>query len=193
MDMDLQASFSEPILSLPTKIKTGVLYKDVPVLDGIANPITGEVITNKQAIYLIEHVIDPNSFDVAIVYSVQAKSDPPVKAFESKKAVVPYRQSTTLGSLAQTKGIKQERSYIEEKPPLFVTPIIEGLDTFTGEPCLGFLEREPDKFTASGSVLEGKSTNVFVSLDSIEWLDTRVPTRDLIADVVAIKDVWFNL
>lgn len=183
----------EGLPELPLRVRTGVLYKEVNLMDGMKNPITGEYITSKKAIYIIEHIIDPHSFDMVVAYQPKAKSNPPVKDYAEKVYKSSYRETTPLGKLAVTSGRKQERKRVEEAPPLFVTPVIEGIDTFNNTFGLGFPEREPDKFLANGERKEGNSTGVFITLDSVEWGQTHVPTREVVANYTAMRDVWFHI
>lgn len=178
---------------LPLKVHTGVLYKELPALGGVVNPITKEPIMYNKPIYIVEHLVDPTSFDVVIVYSIKDNSKPPVKAFDEVKYETQYKGSTSLGALANQVGIKTKRKSIQERPPLFVTPVLQGVDTFTGQEGMGFFEREKDNFRASGKVIEGAQTGVFITLDSVTWNHTFVPAHNVLSDYLTVRDVWFNI
>lgn len=178
---------------LPLKVHSGVLYKEVPALGGIVNPITKEPILYNKPIYIVEHVVDPTSFDVVMVYGVKDNSKPPVKAFDEVVSETKYLKGTPLGQLADVKGIKTKRKSIVERPPLFVTPVFEGVDTFTRQEGLGFFERQKDNFRATGEIIEGAQTGVFVTLDSVTWNHTFIPANNILSDYLAVRDVWFGI
>lgn len=191
MEVDIRTVVGQPVV--PPKVKVGVLYKDLPVMDGVKNPITGKPILNRKPIYIVEYINDPTSFDMVIVYGVEPSSKPPVKAFTRKEEVVTFDTRTPLGALAQQRGKKRKRVYTEENPPKFVSPVYLGVDTFTGYEGLGFHERLQDVITAKGVSHMGETTNVFITLNSIDWQKDVIITTDILQGVQAIKDVWFNL
>lgn len=178
---------------LPPKVRVGVLYKDMPIMGGMKHPITGEPLTQRRALYIVEYITDPTSIDMVIVYGVEPSSNPPVKAFTKQEETLKYNHNTPLSLYAQQKGRKSKRTYTVEKPPIFVSPVYEGVDTFTNHYGLGFHERTQDKVTAKGLSQSGESTNVFITLESITWEREKVLTSDVIRDIVAIRDVWFDL
>lgn len=181
--------------SFPTTVREGVLYKNYPVMGGIENPLTKKVITKEKPLFIVEHVHDPSmeGNDIIIAYGLKSGVPEPVKNYREKVYKTTYNNATPLGRLANEIGRKPQRKRVEELPPLYVTPVVPGIDTFTNQPGLGFFEREADSFRADGTVSEGKSTGVFITLDSIKWGRTYVPREEALRELTAIRDVWFNL
>lgn len=171
-------------LSLPTKVHTGVLY------------------VNKTPVYIVE-IVEENgaNADFITVYEAhkhkeQSESNIPVKAYDVVERDLNYIKPTTvLGQIASKIVKPNKKKFKVTKPPLFMTEIEVGKDTFTGREGRGFYEREKDEVRISKKegvgVKRGVRTGVFVSLDSIIWEKVKVPTMGLVEEYKARKTLYF--
>lgn len=163
------------------KLHRGVLY------------VGGE--SDKVPIYIVERLEDGNYPEVVRVYDVQKDSDPPIKAFVYQKVRKEIRATTAISRLA-AKFIKPEEYQVRvEKPPLYISPIVEGKDTFTGFEGDGFLDKEPDKLMrGEGKIIleEGKPTGVFITLASIKWDIPVIAKESVVDEYEALKYMYYH-
>jgi len=171
-------------LGLPTKVHTGVMY------------------VNKKPVYIIE-VVEENGENAEFVTVYEAHrhkneedASIPVKAYDVVEKDMNYIKPTTLLGQLASKMVKPNKKRIKiTKPPLFMTEIMVGKDTFTGKEGRGFYEREKDEVRITKKegigVKRGDRTGVFISLDSIIWEKVRVPTTDLVEEYQARKTLYF--
>lgn len=156
----------------------------------------GVLTINKQPIYIVEVMEESNMnpMQYATVYAVERDSKPPIKAYDRIVSAQEYKSTTLLGELA-TKLYKPKRKETKrDKPPLFMTDIIYGKDTFTGKEGRGFYEREKDKTTVQGGKLKvvyGQPTGVFIGLDSIGWTKLVIAPEDVVKEYQARKMLWY--
>lgn len=164
----------------PPKLHKGCLYVD-------GDPV-----------YIVEMLEDGNDPTMITIFKVQPKSDPPVKEFKPKLVTPTFSTKTILGRLAAKKyrGKQKAVRVIEESPPLFMTPVVYGFDTFTGADGRGFWEREEDKLEVVDgkvTVTRGERTGVFISLDSVTWEKIVIPTGEVLKQWRAQETLFFKL
>lgn len=142
----------------------------------------------KYPVYLVEMLEDNIEPKVLRVYALQKGSNPPVKAYTEKPIKTGIKPSSKLGRVA-TDLLKIEEQTVGTRkvdlPPLFITLVEYGKDTFTGKSGYGFYDRQPDTTRTTGETnepvfKEGALTGVFVTLDSIEWSDPMVASKDIV-------------
>lgn len=166
------------IAETPAKLHRGVLY------------------VNKQAVYIVEMLEDGNQPTLLVAYNVQPNSKPPVKAYSVEKHQSMFKTGTILGRLASEKISLPPKTVREEKPPAFMTPVVYGIDTFSGLDGKGFWEREQDQVRFSEGeikVVHGERTGVFISLDSILWEKIIIPTEEILKTWRAQETLFFRL
>ena len=174
-------------LGMPTKVHTGVLY------------------VNKRPVYIVEVIEERGEpAEYVTVYAAhtpktvrgQENSEDvtPVKAFDTvKQEIGKIKDTTVLGKLANKIHKPKYKLKQVVKPPLFMTDILPGVDTFTGKEGRGFYEREKDRVVIGKEmkVIHGERTGVFIAFDSIVWEKTKVPTNNILADYHARKTLFF--
>lgn len=144
--------------------------------------------------YIVE--IPDDDKDIVMVYGVADVEDgkEPIKDFSIEEQSNGILGGTALSdALKMVLPKKTGKKTRKTKPPLFVAPIVPGVDTVTGKEGLGFFEREPRRWDyAKQTVLEEKITMVFISLDSIEWLKTYITPTEILRDEIAKNEsnVW---
>lgn len=184
------------VTSTPTLIHRGTLTMKVKSRDGLVNKV------EERPIYIVELAEEPHGANVVSVFTaVQEGTEDHVvvqKAYTENITKPAFKGTTFLGKVAQKvheKNLKPKRE-VTTKPPVFLAPVVMGVDTFTQEHGLGFYEREPDKFVMKDgqpSIEYGKNTGVFICLNSIKWGKAYVNAGQVIQDYVADKQLWFNL
>lgn len=174
-------------LDTPTRIHTGVLY------------------VQKKPIYIIEVVEEHgNPAEYVTIYDAHqprtlSREDlvdiTPVKAYDRvEKEIGKIKDTTILGQLASKINKPTKKIIHITKPPLFMTDIQVGVDTFTGKEGKGFYEREKDVVRITGKGMDikhGDRTGVFISFDSIVWEKLKIPTDDVLMDYQARKTLFF--
>lgn len=174
----------------PTLIRRGVL--SMVTKQGMLQ----EVVV--KPIYIVEYAEEVGGVDLVSVFGLKANSKMPEKDYEVIIQKQGFKTTTFLGDLASKVKGKDlpEKKVIRTKPPLFIAPVVTGVNTFTGKTELGFYEREKDRFitTATGAGIEyGENTGVFVGLSSVKWEKTFVNAGDTVQSFVADKLLWFDL
>lgn len=177
---------SNPILqgdTLPTIIHRGVV--NVKNSEGKSIPT-----------YIVEMIEDESGIEVVTIWGVYPESSPPRKDFTPVTQEITYRTETTLGQLASKLFKPKSKRAFVEKPPLFMTPIVYGTDTFTGKYGKGFHERTPDRIVRNEKAVRiehGKYTHVFISLESVKWQNPIISAEDLTLRYQANKKLWFDI
>lgn len=170
---------------------------------GVTKLHVGYLKVQKEPHYIVEMVEDQgNPPEFVTVYKPHPKQKLnknedvlPRKAFTMvEKTVSGYSDSTVLGKLA--KRVKEEHKVKEpvENPPIFMTAIVWGVDTFTGKEGWGFYEHEQDITqykNGKPSIKHGAPTGVFISLDSIIWEKTVLPLGEVLDDYKARKTLLY--
>lgn len=184
------------VKSKPALIRRGTLTMKVKSRDSLISKV------EEKPVYIVELAEESYGTSVVSVFSaVQERSGDHVvvqKAYTENITKPSFKGTTFLGKVAQKvheKSLKPKR-VVTTKPPVFLAPVVMGVDTFTQEHGLGFYEREPDKFVMKDghpSIEYGKNTGVFICLNSIKWDKAYVSAGQLIQDYVADKQLWFNL
>lgn len=184
------------VKSKPALIRRGTLTMRVKAKDSLISKV------EEKPVYIVELAEEPYGTNIVSVFSaVQVgKGDHLVvqKAYTETITQPSFKNTTFLGKVAQKvheKNLKPKR-IVTTKPPVFLAPVVPGVDTFTREEGLGFYEREPDKFVIKDgqpTIEYGKNTGVFICLNSIKWDKAYVNAGQLIQDYVADKQLWFNL
>lgn len=146
----------------------------------------------KEGIYIAEYQTDPQSFDIPIaVYGVKKVN------FKNQKGVIEthwdknfeeeeekhtvYSPSTKLAAIkGEMLGKNNTYSKTIKKyfPPLFVTIIETGTDSFTGKKGHGFYEETPSRLQGKNFV-RGNKTGIFICLDSFHWKDAQYRASDM--------------
>lgn len=144
--------------------------------------------------YIVE--IPEDDKGIVLVYGVADVEDgkEPIKDFTIEQQTNGIVGGTALSDalkkvIPRTTGKKVRRT----NPPLFIAPIVPGVDTVSGKEGLGFFEREPRAWDyAKKEMIEEKITMVFISLDSIEWVKTYITPTAILKDELAKKgsDLW---
>lgn len=158
--------------------RTGVLY----VLDTDIN--------EKVPTYVVEEQYYDRNDRYYRVYGVFKKNGKAYPIKDYKEVPKPDKQDELRGTsnlvkLAKRmfKGSKKKPQILKaEKPPLFMAPGMNGVDTFTGQKCFGFKEYSPDKYL-QGNYIEGQPTGVFLNIDLIRWGDAKIDIDDIINNV----------
>lgn len=165
---------------------------------------TGVLYLSKQPYYIIEMVaLDGNPPEFVTVFAAQKPKgkllkgvkQAPIKAYKEEEVIQnEYKETTNLGKLASKKYKPTKKIKRVENDPLFMTDILEGVDTFTEKVGLGFYELTPQtvKYVSKGMVYEkGDPTGVFISLDSIQWSSPKIPVGSLIQEYKAREVLFF--
>lgn len=175
---------------LPVKLHTGILYKEVKKRTALS--LLGTENTVNTPIYYVEYLEDPYGLDTVTIFQPKIVEGVVTKAFNVKELSVGYNTGSILGQLAG--DLKPKKSQIEyvDSPPLYVAILDKGRDTLTDEYGLGFYDRVPDRITADGNIKEGVPTGVFITLSSIKWIKTVVPTGPILEDKLNIRRAWFD-
>lgn len=165
---------------------------------------TGTLYVNKQPVYIIDMLEESDGVkDYVTVYEAhrprfteQGEEVKPTKAYDRvPREIGAYRPTTVLGKIASKAFPSKKKVTLEERPPLFMAEIVEGIDTMTGKEGLGFYEREKDEVTLNEKGVNrkhGELTGVFISLDSITWEKVRVPSDDIIDEYLARKYLYIG-
>lgn len=137
----------------------------------------GVLYFKKQAIYIIEKIESEN--DVVFVYDVHdGKAEYPIKEFELQTLSNELPGGSLISDTVKRLIPKKETKKKVDKPPIFIAPVVDGIDTITQAQGEGFFERQPDTLDPmSGNIIEGNRTGIFISLKSIEWRKSYVPTN----------------
>lgn len=182
--------------SSPKLIRRGVLTMKVKSRElGMRKMI-------EKPIYIVEVAEEGYGTSIASVFQAvqEGEGDNIVvqKAYKESITQQAFKESTFLGKVAQkvhSKNLKPKR-VVTTNPPVFLTPIVLGTDTFTGMSGLGFYEREPDRFVihdGKPTIEYGKNTGVFICLNSVKWEKVYVSAGQIVQDYIADKQLWFNL
>lgn len=170
---------------------------EIEKLDSIPRMVyVGTLTVNKKPMYIVEVLEEFQGANpqYVTVYEVEKGSNPPIKAYKRERVTRKYKASTELGKLASMMFKPKVTERKVTNPPLFLTDIVEGQDTFTGKFGRGFYEREKDSITISdGSpkVIHGQSTGVFIGLDSIAWNKITIAPDDILLEYEARKALWY--
>lgn len=140
----------------------------------------GVLYFKKQAIYIIEKIEAEN--DVVFVYEVHdPNSEYPIKEFKLVETSNELPGGTVIGDTVKRLIPRKAKKKKVDNPPIFIAPIVDGIDTITQVQGEGFFERQPDTLDAStGNIIEGNRSGIFISLKSIEWRKSYVPTSYVI-------------
>lgn len=165
---------------------------------------TGTLYVNRQPEYIVE-MVEESDGELQYVTVYQAhrprladKSDKitSVKAYDRvERQVGGFIPTTVLGKIASSAFPSKKQIKLEERPPLFMAEIVEGVDTMTGQHGVGFYEREKDEVRMSNDGIKrnhGKRTGVFISLSSITWEKVRVPNEELLEEYFARKFLYIG-
>lgn len=117
----------------------------------------------------------------------------PRKAFETVERNFRLPTETPLSKEAFSKLKPKKITREVDKPPIYMTVVEQGKDTFTGNTGLGFYEQAPAKFVNnSGHVIleKGQRTGVFIGLDSISWRKRYMPTDKMVNQYLANRELW---
>lgn len=159
----------------------------------LKDPQTGERV--KTPVYLCEIVEEGREKRFVSVYKPHSKDAPWTKRYNLVDVKQGVTGTTTLARVAQEVfGPTRTGKKRVEEMPVFVAPLLQGVDTFTGEHGLGFWEREQDRVLINGSkttVEHGKRTGVFICLTTLEWAEPVVPTGDLVTRSRAQETLWY--
>ena len=173
----------------PTLIRRGVL--------SIKTKVNNEV--KETPVYIVELAEELTGTDVVSVYKVKEIGDSIQKDYIEEKVTPRFKSTTYLGELAQKikgRSIKEQRR-VETKPPLFLAPVVNGIDTFTGIEGKGFYEREEDRHIllpdGKPGIAYGDNTGVFIGLSSIKWDKAYVDVESITKGYLSQKQIWFNL
>ncbi|AID17125.1 hypothetical protein QLX41_gp037 [Listeria phage LMTA-94] len=154
----------------------------------------GILYIRKKPEYIVEYVEEASSDTLMVsVFAVQPKSKPPLKAWTLVDKTFQYNTGTTLGLLAKELKHVPKKTEKRENPPLFIAPALDGVDTFTGRAGKGFYDREPDRATSDGKIVQGKHTGVFVGFDSITWEKAIVLTEEIASRYLTARAQWYNI
>lgn len=156
----------------------------------------GVLTIQKKPLYIVEVMAEkvdiPSQY--VTVYAVEPESKPPIKAYERVVKNQGFKETTTLGLLASKLYKPKNKEYKRVKPPLFMTELVYGTDTFTGKYGKGFYEREQDTVkvvNGKPQVIFGEKTGVFIGLDSIGWEKIVVAPDDILEEYLARKRLWY--
>ena len=150
----------------------------------------GVLYFNKEPIYMIDRV-ESKTEDFLFVYGVRLDNNgEPIKDYYIRERVVD-KNGNPLGIsggepisdmiLRITK--KRKEKYTEDKPELYVAPVVEFEDSLSKEFGLGFFLRTPDEIDYDGRVTrEGEATGVFTLLSNIEWYNKYIPIDGIIEE-----------
>lgn len=173
----------------PTLIRRGVLSLKTKVNDTV----------EEKPIYIVELAEELSGTDIVSVYKVKAIDGTVQKDYIEERVTPKFKSTTFLGELAQKvkgKSIKEQRR-VETKPPLFLAPVVNGVDTFTGIEGRGFYEREEDRHIllpdGKPGIAYGDNTGVFIGLSSIRWDKVYVDVDSIAKGYLSQKQIWFNL
>lgn len=140
----------------------------------------GVYYVDKKPIYIID-LMDEYVDPYVLVFAVQDDSDVenPTKKWKTETIMPPaFLHTTELSRLANEQTHRNKltsRKVNVINPPLFMSPVIEGVDTFTQEESQGFNEKSPDKETS-----DGLPTGVFITLATVRWTRTFIPQKYLV-------------
>lgn len=162
--------------------------------DSIKHISKGVLYFNKEPIYMVDR-LQSKTEDYLFIYGVRLDlNGEPIKDYYLREKIVTKdgKPFTLLGgdpisdTLIKLIPQKKER-YIENKPELYVAPVVEFEDSVTEEFGVGFFIRVPDEYDYMGNIAkEGYPTGVFILLNNIEWFDDFIPI-DGIVDEYMIK------
>lgn len=149
---------------------------------------------NERPIYLV-NLVEDSSDPYVLVFGIQDTSDTEhlVKAYHEEEVLAPrkFSRATELSRIAAQKKVNDSPSQIKKvkvvNPPLFVSPCIEGEDTFTGETSLGFNDRTPERETA-----DSVPTGVFITLGTIRWIRSFIPRESFMEYFQLRKNSYLN-
>lgn len=176
----------------PNVLRRGVLSLKVKKDKTLLNKESYEL----KPIYVVELMQENEQLSFVTVYEPHPNSNPVIKAYEKVKKKKSFSTETKLGQIANSTIKIPEKVIYQDKRPLFMAPVMDGVDTFTKVRGRGFYEREKDGIVVSGvgaTFKEGKATGVFIGLDTIVWKDTVVLTSDILKQFEVNKQIWFNL
>lgn len=159
----------------------------------LIDPHTKEKV--KTPVYLCEIIEEQRERRFVSVYKPHSINEPWTKRYNTVDVKQGITGTTTLARIAQDVfgPSKVSKKRIEEMP-VFVAPLLIGVDTFTGASGLGFWEREQDRVLVNGTkttIEHGKRTGVFICLSTLEWAEPVVPTGDLVSRSRAQEALWY--
>lgn len=171
---------------------------------GFTKVSEGCLFVNKEPVYIIELIKEPDGMEYVTIYAVQkgsynqsveGKAIPKRASGVVEKVIGRVSNNTLLGSLANRYNKTKKVITRKEAPPLFMTEVTEGVDTFTKEQARGFYEREKDSFAqrdGKGYVKHGEITGVFISLNNIVWYKEYILIGDILEEYTARKGVFLG-
>lgn len=157
---------------------------------------SGVLYADKDPIYYVEtKTSQDNIAQFVLVYRPKIiKSETGLisidKDYRSVPAKSSYSGETKLSILA--KNIKESKSKGKQRvynPPLFVSMVDWGKDTFSGKEGLGFWEYTPNKIDLTAkSMTEGHKTGVFILMSDIKWNKPVMDPKDVLEFMLSERD-----
>lgn len=134
------------------------------------------------AIYKAQLFYDKNNKPI-LDSDNQYQFDKRFKIIESS-TVKKYRGDTPLTALANKLTKPKSKKIVKYDPPIFISTVELGTDTFTKEYGQGIKEYEPAKLNIeTGRIEAQKPTGVFICLNSFYWYKKEMLAKDVVSYV----------
>lgn len=134
------------------------------------------------AIYKAQMFYDKNKKPI-LDSNNQYQFDKKFKVIESS-TVKKYRGDTPLTALANKLTKPKSKKVVKYDPPIFISTVELGTDTFTKEYGPGIKEYEPARLNIeTGRIEAQKPTGVFICLNSFYWYKKEILAKDVVSYV----------